>query len=56
MFQKNDLNYFLVHSCAKINLRSAKNVVFSFSAFWLTGQWGAIATPPTLLKVALTPK
>ena len=27
-------------------LRSAKNVVFSYSAFWSAGQWGGYSPPP----------
>ena len=43
---KNALNHFLVNSSAKDSLRRAKNVVFFYSAFWLTGQWGGYSPPP----------
>ena len=46
IYVSNDaLNHFLVNYNAKNSLRRAKNVVFFYSAFWLTGQWGAIAPP-----------
>ena len=46
---KDALNHFLVHSSAKSSLRSAKNVVFSYSPYWSLGQRGEGAVA-TLLK------
>ena len=37
---KDVLNHYLVHCSAFNSLKSAKNVVFSHSAFWSTCQWG----------------
>ena len=45
---KDVLNHFLVHFSAKTSLRSAKNVVFYYSAFWLPGQWGRYKPYPNL--------
>ena len=40
---KNAVNHFLVNSSAKDSLEELKTWCSSYSAFWLTGQWGTIA-------------